>query len=51
MSTITEFTIAAAVIAFLLAVAFQIDGAPARTQVAAHDSGATVAASVNRGDW
>jgi hypothetical protein len=48
MNTITELTIATAVVAFLLGVAFQIDHAQARSPVPViHENGATAAANVN----
>ena len=47
MKAITELTIAAVAVAFLVAVAFQIDHAQARSPVpVAHESGATAAAQV-----
>ena len=47
MKEITELTIAAVAVAFLVAVAFQIDHAQARSPVpVAHESGATGAAHV-----
>jgi hypothetical protein len=47
MKAITELTVAAVAVAFLVAVAFQIDHAQARSPVpVVHESGATAAADV-----
>jgi hypothetical protein len=46
MKAITELTIAAVAVAFLVAVAFQIDNAQARSPApVVHESGATAAAA------